>query len=183
MGEIVNRALTDRERFALDYEAHYNTGRWAFIYLMSREKMPKTENPETVKAAASRWKNLNIIKEYFAAAKLREQAKLNAAIDNYINSNTLQVQDADGKKRVQVIADGCTMSDEEIRRELVRIVKFGELDDKEKAAALVKLGEYQRKGENTDENTQIHRLYTPIQCKECILYRRAKKQLPENQTI
>ena len=181
MGEIVNRALIDRERFALDYEAHYNTGRWVFIYLMSREKAPKSENPETAKASASRWKNLNIVKEYFAAAQIRERAKLQAEIEKYISANTLQVENKDGKKTVAVISGDSIMSEEEIKRELTKLVKFGEMDDTQKANALVKLGEYQRKTENNAESEQIHRFYTPIQCKECILYRRAKKQLPNNE--
>lgn len=183
MGEIINRALTDRERFALDYEAHYNTGRWTFIYLMSREKMPKTENPETVKVAASRWKNLNIIKEYFEAAKIRERAKLQAEIEKYISANTLQVENKEGKKTVAVISGDSIMSEDEIKRELTKLVKFGEMDDTQKANALVKLGDFQRKTENNADNEQVHRFYTPIQCKECILYRRAQKQLPNNEII
>lgn len=181
MANFVNRALTDRERFALDYEAHYNTGQWVFIYLMSREKQPKSEKPNTIRTAASAWKNTNIVKEYYQAAQIRERAKLQAEIENYIKQNTLQVENANGVKSVAVLANGDTLGEAEIIRELTRLVKFGQLDDQQKVAALVKLGEYQRKSDGAAEDTQIHRFYTPLQCKSCVLYRRAQRQLPDNQ--
>lgn len=183
MGDIVNRSLTDRERFALDYEAHYNTGRWVFIYIMSREANPKTDNPATLKAAASRWKNINIVREYLEAAKLRENAKQQIAIDSYIRGNTLQVEKSDGTTEKKTVINSVILSDEDICRELTKIVKFGDLDDKEKAAALVQLGNFQRKADTTTDEDTVHRFYTPLQCAKCQLYKRAKKQLAENEQI
>lgn len=180
---VSKRSLTDRERFALDWQAHYQSDNWQLIYTMSREKQPKCNN-NTMISATSVWKNTDIVKDYYEKALLREKIAKQAAIDSYINTHGIGAKTTpDIEREILERMKARNLDNDGIITELNNLLRSNELESEKKATILLKLGDFQRKTDANDENAKIHRFYTPLRCQECEIYKQAKAQCNEVQPV
>ena len=184
MNDHKRQELTEREKAVLFWAAAKKVKDWKKIYLLSRERAPDTYDKKGLPQAASKWKYQAKVQDFYNdCLKDLDEEKKRLIEEAAAPLNIAEGGEAEGEGEVKmknsaekkVIGIDFTDSENALR-ELNKLANDIQ-DPAKKADAIIlltKLIASTRPEE--DKAKEVQRFYTPLNCKDCILYKEAQEQ-------
>lgn len=176
--------ITEREKAALYYYVFGGCVNWAVIHAIAKKgEFAPGKNPKSANKMAYDWKNRPQI-----AAFLKDLQNLKAIQDNENatrkaneilkererEENKEHTESAKGKQPRQIVDFS---NPQERRKQYNTIINNAGDDPKTQLDALKVLEQLQKDDKQAAKDNQIQRFYTPLKCRECPLYEKAKKKV------
>ena len=175
--------ITEREKAALYYYVFGGCSNWQMIHAIAKKgNFEPGKNPKSANKMAYDWKNRPQI-----AAFLKDLQTLKAVQDNETatkkaneiikerekESNKEHNESGNGKRTREIIDFS---NPQERRKQYNLIINSANDDPKTQLDALKVIEQLQRDDKQAAKDNQIQRFYTPLKCRDCPLYAKAKKK-------
>lgn len=183
------KQLTTLEKALLTFKYYNNIKSYVEIFEISHPELKK--NPATIATRASAWKRSEPVQRFENELIAKEEVRKKAYIDNWINNQKQKaLYNQQHEKGLQESATNNNGGENEGEngeipfapnwvnfQDLQEFLKYCEnqanllQDEREKQFYLKTISDLLRYKENDNATNDIQRFYTPIQCKDCILYK------------
>lgn len=179
--------LTEREKAILIFGIVTDCHDWKKLYILSREQPLKTTSAGNIATAASRWKYQSKVKKF-----VEEQTALfKAKADAIRNEANAAGNDGGTDPDQETQTDGETKT-KKAKEEKRLNIDFTNLDsqlkylsdkadqvitdDRQRFEIIKLIADIQKRTATEDgPQTDIQRFYTPVACRDCVLYREARQ--------
>lgn len=176
--------LTEREKAAIYYYVFGGCDNWQIIHAIAKKgDFEIGKHPKSAAKMAYDWKNRPKVAEFLKdtqtlkAVQETENAKRKAdEIIKGLEAERDKEHNESGKgKQARQIVD--FSNPQERRKQYNTIINNAGDDPKTQLDALKVLEQLQKDDKQAAKDNQIQRFYTPIKCRECPLYEKAKKKV------
>ena len=171
------KQISDRELAVVKYAVAYSVTSTSKLYRLAydgTQDQAKTINP----AVCTRWWNSKKIQAAYETELAAYQKKIQAVKEKAVADHISK--EATRKNGAAAAPDGWIdySLPENVLRELNRLANAPDISDKERIEA-IKLIVAQKSTVDADaaRDHDIHRFYTSLKCKNCVLYKEAKNNL------
>lgn len=171
------RNITEREKAAVKYAIAFGEKSSLKLYRIAYDGSEADLNKiSSINSVASRWWNSKKIQAYFreqaAAYDSRLKSVADKAVTDYVSK--LATAEANGESLPALTVD--YSRPDNMIRELNRIIADAGKDDKTKLDAIKVLAAQTSREQDSGSGSDIHRFYTSLKCRDCVLYLKAKEE-------
>lgn len=178
--KLSNKDLTDREKAVIIWAVVTHCGDWRKIYLLSRPNDPSTYSEKSLTRIVSKWKQLLKVKIFYeeqtafynAVRPAQQTQPATAGTDEERAKETKPKNETD---ETQTAPDVDVINTQNALQELNR--NFNLIKDPVKRADVIMSIQkiVQQQKSEAENGPDIQRFYTPVACRDCVLYREARQ--------
>ena len=177
----MDNKLTEREKIALHYHVLTSYDNWAVLYAISHpNKDIKGLTPKSLNTYISKWKKSAAVQDCIKEYQYIERCKEEERRKNEPEPETRDITVAP-KREVSPAGSGfVNLLDRDTFLQEINKGANSATDEKDKREYLKMISDNLRYKDNeTGENNEIQRFYTPLTCQNCVLYQNQKDKKPE----
>lgn len=175
------RNITEREKAVVKYAIAYNETSSLKLYRLAYDGAEKDlAGLSSINSIASHWWRSKKIQDYYKEQVTIYEKQLKGIEDKAVTDYVSKIATAEANgETVPALTVDYSLPDNMIR-ELNRIIADAGKDDKTKLDAIKVLAAQTNREQDGGSGSDIHRFYTSLKCRDCVLYLQAKQEDEQN---